>query len=1277
MDTINWNNYDHFEFTAFCNALLTFEVSKNVKPFSAPGRDGGIDASYDGEYNGLNGRWRFQFKFHKVARKQGFYLLKSELSAEITNLKGEDFFVLLTNVELLPQEHQELIDVFEKEKGPYASNGRFMLWDGAKLQTLLFGHPLLKLWIDEGFETAQLQDYKLYFRKGLDATGFVPYTLSNEFIGRDSKLSELDSFLRSAQSLALVQGEAGIGKTRFVIEFFKQRVNPFTDWNALVLATKNIDFDRLNKALSSKKKYIILIDDAHSYQANEIADLKRLCDLANGRIKLVLTVRSLEASSSLRQIKEYDHEDIVKIDLSRLERQETQDAFEPYIAGTKYWHHIAELLNISYGRPILIVAILKAILEKTAIEKIRETDFLKNYVTNYFNEFHSEFGKATNINKLRSRRLLQNIALIEPFNFDDHTLTAKLSEIHEIPVPELNLAFQILKDHSFVAGRYEQSIKPDYYSDILLQDITVDDGTTYINEFTVLLDNIVLNLSSVDVDDSDRGMLLDTILVKYIGWITDDEGADLPVENMIRVIDRILNTIGRIVYVKPQIAQKTVELYLTSLAKDQHAVQLEYKSSSSSPYRPTDTLINKVITILSRLLLLPEYYSFVYSAAFKIYELSGDKKIFTIYNFTKRDYLDHFTLSRQRYFLDRVKRKPDLNERNYVFVRDVLKAIMALDFTTSEVSAVQKDALSITTFMLPASLNVQQFRLEIVETLISFYLIPGLANAKLETLKLILDIPRAIFATQRNTTPYSNDTEITKVLDFLETNGEQFGLLEQKEALDKLFWFVKWGIAQEFISQIDRIKIKLNPKNLTETLSQLFTSAEVSLLKNPNIHVYVTEQCDVIANNYSAEELAEAMRKFLEPQAYTPHYFWEFLRHLERNHTHSALYFHDYLFQLGSPLYYQYASGILSTLRFEKNDPEVFWNRIHQLEQLDTWQADNVILLTYGTRVPGTAKLETADATAILKINDKKRSENNHALAGGLQSVIAVGYPDAANISGGYLDRAHQREAEMFFIWLSDNKTAPKELVKILVLQHTVRFYLSYEIERGLIRVLDDYGLETVFGYFIDRFNYKKNLVISTRSLMGYEFLPTGEHAHLFVNKPDQKMIMFEKALSWYLKEDSTGGHLFYGKDLLVYLQPGQAVTQELCAIYETKINQYGNALTAMERIADTLTIFHSKDPLLVSLVVKIYNIALELKDSNPEMFSHTYYALHSAITSVGVKSGKSGEPFPVDLAIRDLLIREINQLPDYMDARLFLNEVLKTVNNEIERHSDHDNETW
>ena len=1279
MELINWNNFTPDSFTQFCNALLIAEVGKDINVFSAPGKDGGIDASFTGEYQNRQGSWRFQYKFHKVLRKQGFYSLKQEVASETEKLKCEDFFVLITNVELLPQENKQLEDIFEKQKAEISPNTTFIIWDGAKLQSLLIGYPLISYWLDEGFETAQLQDYNLFFRRGLESENFEPNTLSNIFIGREKVFNELFAFLSSYKSTIIVQGEAGIGKTRLLIEFFRMLDEKGSGWTILVLANKNVDFDRIKKAMSDLRKYIVMVDDAHSYDARDISDLLRISESSQGNIKLFLTARSLDAPGSLQHIKEYEQQNLAKISLTTLDRAETQAALEPYIKGSSYFHHVGDLIQITYGRPILIVAVLRAINERTRIEKIKQTDFLKTYVHNYFDGFLRELQQLTGISKLRSQRLLQNIALIEPFSYEDQKIISTLANIHKLHHTEITSALNLLKNHSYVSGRYEQSIRPDYYSDIILQEINVADASDYVMDFGSQLDNIVVNLSSVDEIRTDKSALLDDILKTYVGWIEQiDNGEEYTIERKIHIIGRILNTIGRITFVKPKIAKQAVDNYVASLTNPSHPVSQELTSNSQTGFHASDNLLNKVSIILARLFLNPDYFGYVYETSFRLFEKGGEKNIVPIFSYGKRDILEQYALTRQRYIVSRLSAEADrMTSSGYKFTREILKSMLNLEFTVTENSAVARDSLTITTFRLPSSDNVKDLRILIANLLMKFYDLPQFLTDRLETLKLILDIPRGIFATEKNNRPYQNDNEIRVALDFLENRGSDFTLMEQRETLDKLFWFTKWDTKGKFSQEIKKIKVRLKPKDLSERLSQLFSSNQVSLLRTPDIHGYISEQCDSIAASSSEDELAAAMQKFLEPQPYPPHFFWEFLRHLEIRYISHAVRFHDLLFDSKSPLYYQYASSILSALRFSGNGDDLYWNRIRNILSLDTWQADNVVLLSYGARVPGTSILEGRDIDVIVDIYNKNRVENNFALASGLQSIIAAGDDRTYEILGGYLDRAGQKDAEMFFIWLTDNKTASAELVRFLTLEKTVRFYLSYEIERGLAFVLEHFGIQTVFEYLEKRFDFKRNEVQATRSLLGYEFLPDGEYSQLFEQFPEKKTELFRLALDWFLSTDVDRAHLFYGKDMLVYLQPGQSINDDTYTLYLDIINKVGEDLIALEKIADTLSIFHIKDSRLVELIAKIYSLALKVRTQNQETFENLYYALHHAITAVGVKSGQAGLPFQVDLDLRDLLTRELGQLSEFDETRHLLKEALANIENDINRNLDRDNETW
>ncbi|MDF2380862.1 ATP-binding protein [Nostoc ellipsosporum NOK] len=1270
MDKINWSSYSDKDFTLFCNALLTFEFGKSFQGFSASGKDGGIDGAFNGTYDGLNGLWRFQYKFRQGPRIEGFRNLKSVVKSELENLQDEKAFVLLTNIELLPQELQELQITFEEELNLLNKDCKVFIWEGAKLFNLYLSYPLLELWQSDGFNTAQLQDYRSVFKKNFETSDFTPGTLNNIFISRKDDLEKLEAFLLGDERMALVTGEAGIGKTRLIIEFFKRKVDQMDNWIALVLLNRNIEFDKIRKALSGDKNYVILIDDAHTYQPEIISDMKALSEGLANKIKLILTTRNLEAFQSLSLIREYEKTSIPHIGLGNLSRQDTQDLFLQYIAGKTYANFIDQLIEISYGKPILIVAILNAIQNNIAISKIREQGFLKSYVHNYFNSYYKKVTELTGWSELKIKRVLQHVVLIEPFNYNDSAVIQKLCALNNVETTELSTALKLLIDHGFVDGRYTQSIKPDYYSDILLSEINRTEVANNISDFMPFLDNIIVNLSSVDEISEDRTKVLEEILTAYCAFILTSEDIDF--------IYRILGIVVNIAGFKPAIARQAIDLYLEGLANKRHVIWQQFETDKQY-LNHGNSLLSKVIELLSFLLNFPGDYDFVFRKTTKLFELTDDPKVASVYGFAKRDAVDKFSCKRQHFFMQEFERKIDkLTVQQQAYGIFVIGSLLNLEFTHTALSPTNRMAVNISTYYIPAAAPVRKLRENIATVLIKLYAMTKDAKSKLDILKLLLDIPRSIFSTHRNSNPYANNKEIKIVLNFLEDQAPDFGIIEKKEAQEKLYWFTRWGIPTEFLQQINTITNRMQPKNLTEQLSHLFSKAELSILERPRPEGYIVEKCDAMVALHNKKEMAKSIIEFLDPQPYQPAYFYTFINNLIEKHPDYAKELYEQLFNSSPKLFEQYASSILGGAYYRFKDIDFYWTQVETLQNLDKPELDNILLQVYGNRVPGQTVITKKDIDVILTIFNKKRSENNYNLANGLQSVIVGGHPQALQVCRDFLSRATQKQAEMFFIWLSDNKTATTELIDDLVLNHTLRFAITYEIERGLNMVLTHAGTAPLFQYFKKRFGIKKQNVISEKTLMGYEFVPHGNHSRLFDNCPESyKYEMFRMAVEWYMELDGAGGHLFYARDILDYLKPGESVNGDFFDWYSQLIGQRSTDGIGVDRIVDTLTVFHTKDDFLLDLVIAAFTIGNDIQETNPELFRGINQNCYLAITTVGVKSGTSGEPFQVDLDLQNLLNVKIANLPEYLPATQFLKKVLDSVNKDIERSIDTDNLQW
>ena len=73
------------EFHGLCNKTLYWEVSKDIVPFGAAGRDKATDAQLEGTYDEKRDRWRFQHKFHDptMGKSRARSFVKTQLANEL------------------------------------------------------------------------------------------------------------------------------------------------------------------------------------------------------------------------------------------------------------------------------------------------------------------------------------------------------------------------------------------------------------------------------------------------------------------------------------------------------------------------------------------------------------------------------------------------------------------------------------------------------------------------------------------------------------------------------------------------------------------------------------------------------------------------------------------------------------------------------------------------------------------------------------------------------------------------------------------------------------------------------------------------------------------------------------------------------------------------------------------------------------------------------------------------------------------------------------------
>jgi hypothetical protein len=154
MDAVEWVQeiQREPEFKELCDGLLRLEVGPLVQIYAGKGADGGIDASYEGNFADASGRWVFQYKFihpstdanRARSRLVDIFIPSGKRAKDggefaKPGIRGACGYVLLTNVAVTVPLAQRLRDAFIA----LHPEAKFCIWDPASLNLLLQGHPHL------------------------------------------------------------------------------------------------------------------------------------------------------------------------------------------------------------------------------------------------------------------------------------------------------------------------------------------------------------------------------------------------------------------------------------------------------------------------------------------------------------------------------------------------------------------------------------------------------------------------------------------------------------------------------------------------------------------------------------------------------------------------------------------------------------------------------------------------------------------------------------------------------------------------------------------------------------------------------------------------------------------------------------------------------------------------------------------------------------------------------------------------------------------------------
>lgn len=267
--------------------------------------------------------------------------------------------------------------------------------------------------------------------------------LNTTFLYRENKIKEIKQALKD-NSVVVITGKAGVGKTRLVLEVLKQ-----TDWSDeyKILCVKNNNlgiYDDLCSATEKNRKYIFFVDDA-----NELAQLNLILEYVNeaglkNELKIIVTVRNYAKSKLIMDINEVTKPKIMEIEPF------SDDEIKGFIDKNleiRNEDYVEQIIRISEGNPRIAYMAGKLAIEKQNLIAIKDVSQLYEiYYSKYIDStlgtdrdlcFTAGVLSVINAVVLSKISVLQEV--LNDYGISNEVFQKKIYELAQMEVVEVQL----------------------------------------------------------------------------------------------------------------------------------------------------------------------------------------------------------------------------------------------------------------------------------------------------------------------------------------------------------------------------------------------------------------------------------------------------------------------------------------------------------------------------------------------------------------------------------------------------------------------------------------------------------------------------------------------------------------------------------------------------------------------------------------------------------------------------------------------------------------------
>ena len=389
---LDWTKIDNEKtFQRLVNHLFALECNSPGSIPSSPyiGADDGLDYYYEGDYEGLKGKWSIQSKWTLKSFKSAASYLTGQIKEELKKAQSDkvNHLRIATNAELRVDQVRKLgklndgkVDTLE-------------IWHRENLTIRIERQPFLIHYFFDQPQYPKFVPWNIYFA---DKEKHLLEISANQIPVFEHYINDVKKFIKSDSSnILLIHSPGGYGKTHLLREIAKiaHETDPERQpW--LVKPYQRKMEDAIQDEIFSGRKYLLIFDDADR-ALDEIKPLLSICNSDNVKVILALRTSGLNyirnIISDLRCEETYE-----EISISNWSKNDLISLLR-ISAGQKEVHH-EEAIATVYSNPFLIVWIGRQIKEepdidyKTLKEKlISETGiFDKKWLLEKLNEIYSK-----------------------------------------------------------------------------------------------------------------------------------------------------------------------------------------------------------------------------------------------------------------------------------------------------------------------------------------------------------------------------------------------------------------------------------------------------------------------------------------------------------------------------------------------------------------------------------------------------------------------------------------------------------------------------------------------------------------------------------------------------------------------------------------------------------------------------------------------------------------------------------------------------------------------